>query len=317
VSYAVVTAEPGSTGFLGAPGAVGAIGDYKLPARRMEVRRIDTPTVTAMIIDLDRDFSVSGNWYSPDVHYFDMSLIPRPAASMGRFADVFDEHLTYGKVFVAPAGYRLNGLGADGPQNSLNVFVRAHPLFPDEAVLGDDLAPLLKDCLRFRSDAVRQILERIAAEVLAPRFASDVMVEGLGLTLLAEAGRRLEATVETLSRKGGLPLWRIKRIEERIRDGIGPVTTAELADLCGLSRRQLTRAFREETGRTITTFVQELTVERAKRLLSDSGLSIAEIAGQIGFATPAAFSAAFRRETGVTPRAFRARSPIVLPRRLG
>lgn len=319
MSYAVVNAEPALQGFVGRPGAVGVIGEFRLPARRMEVRRIDTPTVTALIVDLERDFAVSGDWYSADVHYFDMSLIPRPAASRGCFADVFAEHQTYGKVFVAPAGYRLNGEGADGPQHSLNVFVRAHPLFPDEVMLGDDLAPLLRDCLRFRSDPARQILERIAAEVAAPRFASEILVEGLGMTLLAEAARLLETRAGNLKRKGGLPLWRIKLIDERIRDGDVLPSTAELADLCGLSRRQLTRAFREETGRTITSFVQELIVERAKRLLSETDLSIGAIANQVGFANPAAFSYAFRRETGQTPRAFRSthigRKPLVVRQR--
>jgi AraC family transcriptional regulator len=133
---------------------------------------------------------------------------------------------------------------------------------------------------------------------------------------LAEAGRRLETKTETLTRKGGLPLWRIKRIEERIREGDAPVTTAELAELCGLSPRQLARAFREETGRTITAFAQELTVERAKRLLTESNASIAVIAQQIGFANPAAFSHAFRRETGLSPRDFRAKSLIIVPPRL-
>jgi AraC family transcriptional regulator len=163
---------------------------------------------------------------------------------------------------------------------------------------------------------VRQILERLAAEVLAPGFASDLLVEGLGLTLLAETGRRLETRAETLSRTGGLPLWRIKRIEERIRDGDGPVTTGELAQLCGLSRRQLSRAFREETGRTITAFAQELTMDRAKRLLADSSTPIAAIARQVGFATPAAFAYAFRRQTGLSPRDFRATSPTIVPPRL-
>lgn len=308
MSYAVVNAEPASQGFVGAPGRVGVIGEFRLPASRLEIRRIDTPTVTAMIVDLERDFAVSGNWYSADVHYFDMSLIPRPAASRGCFADVFKEHQTYGKVFVAPAGYRLNGQGADGPQHSLNVFVRAHPLFPDEVMLGDDLAPLLRDCLRLRSDAVRQSLERIAAEVAQPRFASEILVEGLGMTLLAEAARMLETRVGALTRRGGLPVWRIKLIEERIRDGGRLPSTTELADLCGLSRRQLIRAFREETGRTITSFVQDLTVERAKRLLSETDLAIRAIGAEVGFANAASFSHAFRRATGQTPRAFRARN---------
>lgn len=306
MTYAIVNASSARHGFVGAPAALGVIGEFRLPARRLEIRRIDTPTVTALIVDLERDFEVAGNWFSPDVHYFDMSLIPRPPSSRGCFEDVFAERQTYGKIFVAPAGYRLSGEG--GPeclQHSLNVFVRAHPLFPDEDLLGDNLAPLLKDCLRFKSEAVRHILERIASEVAQPGFAFEILVEGLGLTLLAESARMLQTRLGDHGHKGGLPLWRIKLIEARVRDGERPPSIAELAELCGLSRRQLTRAYREETGRTVSAFVQDVTVERAKTLLTDTDRPIRTVAHAVGFTNPAAFTSAFRRATGQTPRAYR------------
>ena len=295
-------------GFPRKPGAVGVIGDFSLPARRIDVRRIDTPTVTALIVDLERDCAVYGAWYSPEVHYFDMSLIPRPAESRGCFEGVFDDRQTYGKVFVAPAGYCLRGEGpANCVQNSLNVFVQARPLFPDEPDLGDYIAPLLRECLRFRVSSVSGILERIAEEIVRPRFASAVMIEGLGMTLLAEAGRALQARLETTPRQGGLPLWRRKLVEDRVRDGAPSPSVAELADLCGLSRRQLTRAFHEETGLTLTAFISQCIFERASQLLVETDLPIAEIGAKVGFTSPSAFGSAFRRVGGQNPRAFRAR----------
>jgi AraC family transcriptional regulator len=307
VSDTAAAANSGRRGFVGAPGAVGVIGDFRLPARRFEIQRIDAPTVTALIVDLERDFPVSGVWYSADVHYFDMSLIPRPAASKGCFEDVFEDRQTYGKVFLVPAGYRLRGEGPECLQNSLNVFVQARPIFPDEPVLGEHLAPLLRECLRLKGDKLRQILDRIAAEVAEPRFASSVMIEGLGMQLLAEAARALHMRIEAQQRQGGLPLWRLKLIEHRIRDGASPPSVAELAGLCGLSRRQLTRAFHHETGRTISAFINELTFERARRLVVETDLPIAAIGAKVGFATASAFGNAFRRATGQSPREFRAK----------
>jgi AraC family transcriptional regulator len=286
---------------------VGVIGEFRLPARRFEIRRIDAPTVTAAIVDLERDFAVSGAWYNEDVHYFDMSLIPRPSASRGRFEGVLPESQTYGRVFVAPAGYRLRGEGPECRQHALNVFLQARPLFPDEDVLGDRLASLLRDCLRFNGEGVHRILERIAAEVAQPGFASEILVEGLGLTLLVEAGRILHARAEAQTRKGGLPTWRRKLIEARVREVERPPTIAELAELCGLSRRQLTRAFHEETGQTISAFVQEVSIERAKRLLTETDLPISVVGARVGFTNPSAFAGAFRRATGQPPRALRSK----------
>ena len=134
------------------------------------------------------------------------------------------------------------------------------------------------------------------------------------MMLLAEAARALSTRAETQARRGGLPRWRLKLIEERIREGDKPPSVAELAQICGLSRRQLTRAFHEETGRTISAFVQDLTLERARRLLLETELPVAVIGAKVGFATPSAFGGAFRRATGETPRAFRARR-LAAPRK--
>ena len=308
-------APPTPKGFVGAPGTIGAIGDFRLPARHFSLQRIDAPSCTAAVVELERDFAVSGAWYAEDVHYFDMSFIPRPSASRGCFEGVFSERMSYGPVFIAPAGYRLRGEGPPGcRQHGLNVFLKSQPLFPDEADLAEGLAPLLRDCLRFGDAEVRHTLKRIAAEVVRPGFASALLVEGLGLTLAAEAARALRQRMDLSGRKGGLPRWRMKLIEDRVRQGgdlgEGAPSLAELALLCGLSRRQLTRAFHQETGRSIGGYIQAHIVERAKQLLGDADLPIAEVGTRLGFASPAAFAAAFRRATGQSPRSFRARKML-------
>lgn len=275
------------------------------PCLSLAVQRLDTPTLSAMVVDYDRNFTVAGDWYSDEVHYFDMSFSSRSPTSRGRFTDLPSDFEKLGKVFFAPAGYRLRAEGGQGRQNTLYVFLRPHALFPDEEQLGGELVPILRECLSVRSDAVRDTLVRIGREVRQPSFASELMVEGLGLTMLADSARMVRDLRLTSARRGGLPPWRMKLIEERVRSGGPPPTLAELAGLCGLSRRQLMRAFREETGQTIGGFIQALTIEHAKALLSETETPVGLIAGQLGFATAAAFSVAFRRATGQPPRSFR------------
>lgn len=69
--------------------------------------------------------------------------------------------------------------------------------------------------------------------------------------------------------------------------------------------------FQAETGRTVGDYVQRVKLERAQHLLSTSTLSIAEIARQVGFSSPAAFSTAFRRLCGQPPRAYRLRDHTI------
>ncbi len=65
------------------------------------------------------------------------------------------------------------------------------------------------------------------------------------------------------------------------------------------------RVFRAATGETPHRFLTRLRIERARRLLADSTLTIAQIAERCGFASPGALSAAFLSHVGVRPSVYR------------
>lgn len=78
----------------------------------------------------------------------------------------------------------------------------------------------------------------------------------------------------------------------------------ELADVAGLSRAHLIRAFRREYFITPHAFQTDMRIRHARRLLR-SGLAPADVALQCGFADQAHFSRHFKARTGVTPAVFR------------
>jgi hypothetical protein len=65
--------------------------------RVLYVRRANARSFSAMMVDYDRDFPISGNWYSEDVHFFDMSLSKRPPGARGYFGESFNDYRTLGK----------------------------------------------------------------------------------------------------------------------------------------------------------------------------------------------------------------------------
>jgi AraC family transcriptional regulator len=75
--------------------------------------------------------------------------------------------------------------------------------------------------------------------------------------------------------------------------------------LAGLSRYHFCTAFRITTGRPPHAWLAEQRMMRARRLLADHALSVSEIALAVGYATPSAFTASFRRRVGITPTGFR------------
>ena len=72
----------------------------------------------------------------------------------------------------------------------------------------------------------------------------------------------------------------------------------------GLSTRSLRRHLQEEQT-LFSTLVDDSRAMHAKRTLADSDQSIQETAYALGYRTPSAFARAFKRWTGMTPRAYR------------
>jgi len=78
-----------------------------------------------------------------------------------------------------------------------------------------------------------------------------------------------------------------------------------LAQLIGINEKRLTHAFRTLLGKTVHDYLRDQRMEQARILLQDRTLSVAEIADQLGFSSPANFASAFRRQLGCSPVAFR------------
>lgn len=79
----------------------------------------------------------------------------------------------------------------------------------------------------------------------------------------------------------------------------------DIARVAGISRSLLEKKFREVFGRSPWDHVMQLRLRKAEQLLTQTRLSIAEIAESSGFGTAEYFSAAFRKLTGNSPRSAR------------
>ncbi|HEY4459360.1 MAG TPA: helix-turn-helix transcriptional regulator [Pseudonocardiaceae bacterium] len=73
--------------------------------------------------------------------------------------------------------------------------------------------------------------------------------------------------------------------------------------LVGASARNLARLFVTETGMTFGQWRTQLKLQAALPLLA-GGMAVGRVAGRVGYATPSAFVAAFRRAIGVPPAAY-------------
>ncbi len=84
-----------------------------------------------------------------------------------------------------------------------------------------------------------------------------------------------------------------------------PLSRQDLAQHVGMSDDYLTHCFRQELGMTPVAYLNRYRVAQARPLLKETDQSITEIALAVGFSNSGYFSRVFRRETGLSPEAFR------------
>lgn len=80
---------------------------------------------------------------------------------------------------------------------------------------------------------------------------------------------------------------------------------SELAEILGMPREKLSRAFAAVCGLPLSVYLKQRQLARAQRLLVRSTLSTTRIAYRSGFGTRRTFYRAFRRETGLSPDQYR------------
>jgi len=80
-------------------------------------------------------------------------------------------------------------------------------------------------------------------------------------------------------------------------------TLADWATVCGASERTLARLFDAETGMTFNRWRQQVRLQAALSLLGQ-GNSVTSAALEVGYDSPSAFIAMFRRLLGETPRQY-------------
>jgi AraC family transcriptional regulator len=248
------------------------------------------------------DHPVDETWMLRDFHFLDISLSPRPGPTRAIHLDLGSAPVaeTLGRIMFVPAGHTVRTSCANGRQRSMHCML-ASPMI--EEILGrrpswDEKS--LREGFHLRSPEVEWLLRRMYREVREAPFATEVLVESLASALSVELIRRFKlSSGEPGGCSGGLPPWRMRLIRERAYASEPAPRLTELAGLCGLTVRHLSRAFKAETGQSLGKFVEAATLDRARALLADTRLPICEIATMLGFSNSTSFGYAFRRATGL------------------
>lgn len=168
---------------------------------------------------------------------------------------------------------------------------------------GDDaLAPIVGK----QMPRVAHLLGLIESELRRPSLGSRLMIDGLlraiaGLLVSSDAIANSEPCERIYLSPPKLRRV-IDFIEANLQESIG---LDDLAQAAGLSANHFLRVFKLATGETPYHFLRARRLERARQLLADNAMPLAELALECGFANQAHFTAAFSRELGISPGRYR------------
>jgi len=159
-----------------------------------------------------------------------------------------------------------------------------------------DLAPRLGA----RDPLVEHVVRAIAAELEAPAPAGRIYADSLAVALTT----RLLQNFAAIGAAGRQTLSKpqVRRIVEFVEANLdGELSLEQLAEVAGMSIPHLTTLFRRTMGQSAHSYVMERRVQRARTLLLERRLTIAEVALETGFAHQSHLARWMRRLLGVTP----------------
>jgi AraC family transcriptional regulator len=212
--------------------------------------------------------------------------------------------VTPGQVHILPANVPV-GIRLFGPAENIVVTLN-HRLLADVKTGRGPLNVELRTAFGLDDGLIQQLVYALHEEANSPN-ADSHYVESLGAALAAHLVRKYASPERGTSVhrrrlvKPGLPEV-LDYIDQNID---GRLTLPKLAEVARLSVFAFVRSFKTSTGVPPHRYILRKRIERAKVLLADAALSIADVALRCGFGDQSSFTTTFRRLTLQTPSAFR------------
>jgi AraC family transcriptional regulator len=160
-----------------------------------------------------------------------------------------------------------------------------------------DLEPIVT----FDDPEVAQLIQAIVSEIDSG-LIDHLLVSALNTALAVTLVRRVHGSAVQLLVPGKLSRARLRRVLDYIEDHLeAPLSLSELAAIACLSAFHFSRCFKRSMGMGLHRYVVQRRIERARRLILETDLSLADIAAATGFDSQASFTFRFGREVGISP----------------
>jgi len=207
------------------------------------------------------------------------------------------------KLTFVPAGYAYY----DRHETSMATRITFIYLDPARLQKSGDLQATYVPRVFFDDAVLWRTAAKLRGVLESGQAAGLLYTEALAVVLaheLPRSDRDFGATLRVS--RGGLTGWQMRAVTCYIEEHVcEQISLDMLARLARLSQHHFCRAFKRSFGISPHQYHVQRRIERAKALLADRANSVTHIALIIGYSQASAFSLAFRKTTGRTPREFR------------
>ena len=165
----------------------------------------------------------------------------------------------------------------------------------------------IRNRFQIRDIQLENICWALKAEMEAHYPSGRLYTDSLAVSVASRLVSTYSSVAQrTITKSGGLDGRRFKQTLTYIEDHLSEdLSLSRIAALTGVSPSHFKTLFRESAGVPVHQYVIQRRIERAKDLLMQDKLSIAEIALATGFSHQSHLARHMRRSVGLSPRAMK------------
>lgn len=251
------------------------------------------------------------DWETPEYYYTQHMLLVHTSDRAVQAERMLDgrrqqEQLGNGNIVIVPATVLHQ---ANWDQENTFTLLFLEPVHLARVVyefVDVDRVELIPQFAKFDS-LIYQIGQSLGREIELNGVGSRLFVDSLTTALAVHLLRQYSVHQPILREySGGLSRRTLQHAIDYIQEHLAQALSLEaIANAVEMSQYYFARLFKQSMGIAPYQYVLQQRIERAKPLLRDSSLSIAEIARQVGFSNQSQFTIQFRKLTGTTPLNYR------------
>ena len=222
----------------------------------------------------------------------------------------FERTLEPGAITIVPAGLSMHWRQRDtAPNHMLLLCLGPHFLRTTAESIDVDYSQIsIAPQFGIRDEHIHHIGMALHYELKEMNVVGRLYADSLAKVLAMQLVRRYSYLNDLQMNRGGMAPRKLRKAIEFIKENLDneeTVALAVIADVVQMSYSHFSRAFKQSMGVTPNGYMTEQRIERAKKLLSETDLPIADIALRTGFASQSHFTTTFRRLVWTTPKGFR------------